>query len=171
MITDPLQKRAFGAVSAALPFEIDATKITVEPGVSYVQSSIRTHDYAAGLMAAGASVVERIGRMRGLPSQTMTLNRRLCGLRLNDLQLQFLNGYSTLMDNWPIGPDNGTYRTKDGRHVTMIGLHPPLRDALLNFLQCANSTAAIRSAVEKKTAQQLEDGATPLNLPLFMVRT
>src|SRR5262249_26571782 len=69
------------------------------------------------------------------------------------------------------GPDNGTYRTKDGRYVTMIGLHPRLRDGLLDYLQCANSTAAIRSVVEKKTAQQLEDGATPLNLPLFMVRT
>src|SRR5262245_48444488 len=53
----------------------------------------------------------------------------------------------------------------------MIGLHPGLRDGLLNFLQCANSTAAIRSVVEKKTAQQLEDEAAPLNLPLFMVRT
>src|SRR5215831_18454851 len=171
MITNPLQKRAFDAVSAALPFEIDAAKITVEPGVSYIQSPIKAHDYATGLMAAAASVVERLGRLRGLPSQTMTLNRRLSGLRLNDLQLQFLNGYSTLVDNWPIGPDNGTYRTKDGRYVTMIGLHPHLRDGLLDFLQCPNSMAGIRSAVEKQTAQQLEDGAASLNLPLFVVRT
>src|SRR5215470_10962692 len=171
MITDRLQKKAFDVVSAALPFEIDATKITVEPGVSYIQSPIKAHDYATGLMAAGASVVERIGRMRGLPSQTMSLNRRLSGLRLNDLQLQFLNGYSTLVDNWPIGPDNGTYRTKDGRYVTMIGLHPHLRDGLLDHLQCPNSTAGIRSAVEKQTAQQLEDGAASLKLPVFMVRT
>ena len=87
MITDLLQKKAFDAVSAALPFELDAANITVEPGVSYIQSPIRTHDYATGLMAAAASVVERIGRMRGLPAQTMTLNRRLSGLRLNDMQL------------------------------------------------------------------------------------
>src|SRR5262249_14281761 len=159
MITNPLQKKAFDAVSAALPFDIDPAKITVEPGLSYIQSPIRAHDYATGLMAAAASVAERIGRMRGLPSQTMTLNRRLSGLRLNDLQLQFLNGYSTLVDNWPIGPDNGTYRTKDGRHVTMIGLHPRLRDGLLDYLQCSNSMPAIRSAVAKQTAQQLEDGA------------
>src|SRR5215813_15103467 len=171
MITNPLQKKAFDAVSAALPFELDPAKFTVEPGLSYIQSPIKTHDYATGLMAAGASVVERIGRLRGLPTQTMTLNRRLSGLRLNDLQLQFLNGYSTLVDNWPIGPDNGTYRTRDGRYVTMIGLHPPLRDGLLDFLQCPNSTAGIRAAVEKKTAQRLEDEATPLNLPLFVMRT
>jgi crotonobetainyl-CoA:carnitine CoA-transferase CaiB-like acyl-CoA transferase len=171
MITNPLQKKAFDAVAAALPFELDAAKITVEPGVSYVQSPIRAHDYATGVMAAAASVVERLGCMRGLPSQTMSLNRRLSGLRLNDLQLQFLNGYSTLMDNWGIGPDNGTYRTKDGRYVTMIGLHPHLRDGLLDFFQCPNSTAGIRSAVEKKTAQQLEDEAARLNLPLFVMRT
>src|SRR5215475_7468735 len=157
MITNPLQKKAFDAVSAALPFEIDAAKITVEPGVSYVQSPIKAHDYASGLMAAAAAVVERFGRMRGLPPQTMTLNRRLSGLRLNDMQLNFLNGYSTLMDNWAVGPDNGIYRTKDGRHVTMLGVHPRLRDGLLDYLQCANSMSAIRSAVQKKTAQQLED--------------
>src|SRR5262245_34382239 len=122
-------------------------------------------------MAAFGSVVEHLGRVRGLPAQNMTLNRRLCGFHLNGLQVQFLNGYPIILDNWPLGPDNGTYRTKDGRYVTMIGLHPHLRDGLLNFLQCANSTAAIRSVVEKKTAQQLEDEATPLNLPLFMVRT
>src|SRR5262249_17224664 len=116
MITDPLQKKAYDAVSSALPFEIDPGKISVQPGLSYVQSPIKTHDYATGLMAAGASVVERLGRMRGLPSQTMTMNRRLSGLRLNDMQLNFLNGYSTLMDNWGIGPDNGTYRTKEGRY-------------------------------------------------------
>ena len=172
MITNALQKKAYDAVAQALPFDIDPAKITVEPGLSYVQSPIKTHDYATGVMAAAASVAERIGRMRGLPSQTMTLNRRLCGLRLNDLQLLFLNGYSTVMDNWPIdGPDNGTYRTKDGRHVTMIGLHPRLRDGLLDYLDCPNSMAGIRSAVEKKTAQQLEDEAAPLNLPLFMLRT
>src|SRR5262249_59529346 len=53
----------------------------------------------------------------------------------------------------------------------MIGWHTRLRDGLLNFLQCASSMAAIRSVVEKKTAQQLEDEAAPLNLPLVMLRT
>jgi crotonobetainyl-CoA:carnitine CoA-transferase CaiB-like acyl-CoA transferase len=170
-ITNPFQKKAYEAVAAALPFAIDPSKITVEPGLSYIRSPIKVHDYAAGLMAAFGSVVERLGTMRGLPAQTMKLNRRLCGLRLNDLQLLFLNGYSTLVDNWGIGPDNGTYRARDGRHVTMIGLHPRLRDGLLDYFQCANSTAAIQKAVEQKTAQQLEDELAALNLPLGMVRS
>src|SRR5271165_4963912 len=60
MITNPLQKKAYDAVGAALPFPIDPAKITVEPGLSYTRSPIKAHDYAAGLMSALASVVERI---------------------------------------------------------------------------------------------------------------
>jgi hypothetical protein len=66
-------------------------------------------------MAAFGSVVEYLGRVRGLPGQTMTLNRRLAGFHLNEFQTQYLNGYSIMMDKWPMAADNGTYRTKDGR--------------------------------------------------------
>ena len=121
MITDPYQKKAYDAVSAALPFAIDPAKITVEPGVSYLPSPIKLHDYAVGVMAAFGSVVEHLGRVRGLPAQSMTLNRRLSGFHLNELQTQFLNGYSVMMDTWPMAADNGTYRTRDGRYVQMIG--------------------------------------------------
>ena len=77
MITNKLQKKAYDAVADALPFKIDPAKITIEPGLSYVRSPFKIHDYAAGVMGAFGSVVERFGSMRSLPSQTMTLNRRL----------------------------------------------------------------------------------------------
>jgi len=73
------------AVAAALPFAIDPSKITVEQGVSYLPSPIKLHDYAVGVMAAFGSVVEHLGRVRGLSGQTMTLNRRLCGFHLNEI--------------------------------------------------------------------------------------
>lgn len=171
MITNPLQKKAYDAIAAVLPFTIDPAKITVEPGLSYTRSPIKAHDYAAGVMSAFGSVVEHIGVLRGLPAQTMKLNRRRCGLLLNSAQLQFLNGYGCLMDTWPIGPDNGTYRAKDGRYVTIIGLHPHLRDGLLEYFQCANSARAIQAAVEKKTAQQIEDELAVLRLPAGIVRS
>lgn len=172
MISNPFQRKAYNAVAAALPFAIDPAKITVEPGVSYLPSPIKLHDYAAGVMAAFGSVVEYLGELRGLPSQTMTLNRRLCGFHLNELQTQFLNGYAVLLDNWPVGADNGTYRTKDGRYVWMIGLFPHLVNALTSHLQCPNTPEAIQAAVEKYTAQQLEDDvAAGLNLALGMVRS
>src|SRR6516225_7301425 len=172
MITNPFQKKAYDAVAAALPFAIDPAKITVEPGVSYLPSPIKLHDYAAGVMAAFGSVVEHLGRVRGLPAQTMTLNRRLSGFHLNELQTQFLNGYAVMLDTWPMGADNGAYRTKDGRYVWTIGLFPHLVNALLSHLQCPNTPEAIQAAVEKFTAQQLEDDvAGGLNLALGMVRT
>jgi hypothetical protein len=66
----------------------------------------------------------------------MKLNRRLCGFHLNEVQVQFLNGYSIIIDAWPLGPDNGTYRAKDGRYLTIIGFHPHLRDGLLSYFDC-----------------------------------
>ncbi len=171
MITDPLQRSVYDAIADALPFPIDPGKATVEPGIAYSPSPIKIHDYAAGAMAAFGSVVEHIGTMRGLPEQTMTLNRRHCGLALNSGQMHFLNGYGTLMDTWPIGPDNGTYRTADDRYVTMIGLHPHLRDALLDFLGCANTAEAIAAVVATRTAQRLEDDAAAAGLPLVIVRS
>ncbi|CDO11118.1 CoA transferase [Mycolicibacterium cosmeticum] len=171
MITQPFQKSSYDSVVAALPFTVDPSKITVQPGVSYSPSPIKIHDYAVGVMAAFGSVVEHIGTVRGLPAQTMTLNRRHCGLALNSGQLHFLNGYATLLDTWPIGPDNGTYRTADDRYVHMIGLHPHLRDALLAYLNCANTAAAIQAATAGKTAQQLEDEAAAAGLALGIVRS
>src|SRR5262245_1512697 len=172
MITNKFQKKAYDAVATALPFKIDPDKVTVDPGVSYLPSPIKLHDYAAGVMAAFGSVVEYLGRLRGLPPQTMTLNRRLCGFHLNELQIQFLNGYSVMLDTWPMGADNGTYRTKDGRYVHMVGLFPHLVNEMLSHLQCANTPQAIQAAVEKHIAQDLEDDiAAGLNLALGIVRT
>jgi hypothetical protein len=65
MITNPFQRKVFDAVSAALPFAIDPAKITVEPGVSYLPSPIKLHDYAAGVMAALGSVVDFAQRWHG----------------------------------------------------------------------------------------------------------
>src|SRR5262249_27363025 len=84
MITNKFQKKAYDAVAAALPVKIDPGKVTVEPGSSYLPSPIKMHDYAAGEMAAIGSVVVHLGGIRGLPSQTMKLNRRLCGFHLNE---------------------------------------------------------------------------------------
>jgi crotonobetainyl-CoA:carnitine CoA-transferase CaiB-like acyl-CoA transferase len=171
MITNALQKKAYDIVGKALPFSIDPAKVTVEADVSYIKSTIKIHDYAAGIMSAFGSVVEHLGVVRGLPAQTLKLNRRRCGFLINSLQLQFLNGYSTIIDTFPIAPDNGIYRTKDGRYVAMIMMHPHLRDALLEFLQCPNSARGIQAAVEKKTAQEIEDELGARDLPCGIVRS
>jgi crotonobetainyl-CoA:carnitine CoA-transferase CaiB-like acyl-CoA transferase len=170
MIENKFQRRTFDEIARALPVEIDDAAITVEHGVSYTKSAIKAHDYAAGVMAAWGAVVERLGVARGLPSQTLKLNRRLCGLLLNSGQLSFVNG-NMLLDTWPVGPDNGTYRAADGRYVTMIGLHPHLRDGILDYLNAPNTQRGIQAAVERKSAQQLEDEMAQRRLPCSIVRS
>lgn len=171
MITNPIQVSIFNAVADALPFGLDKSKVDVVEATAYSPSPIAIHDYAVGIMAAYGGVVEHLGTQRGLPDQTMSLNRRHCGLALNSGQMHFLNGYGTLMDTWPIGPDNGTYRTADDRYATMIGLHPHLRDKLLGFLDCANSAAAIGRSVQKRSSSELEEGAAAAGLALGIVRS
>lgn len=171
MFSNALQESVYHAVAAALPFAVDAAKVDVVPAIAYSPSPIAIHDYAVGVMAAFGSVVEHLGTVRGLPGQTMTLNRRHCGLALNSDQMHFLNGYLTLLDTWPVGPDNGTYRTADDRFVTMIGLHPGLRDALLRFLGCANTASAIREVVARRPAQEIEDEAAAAGLALGVLRS
>src|SRR5262245_32220389 len=126
MFSHPIQKKAYDAVAAALPFSVDPEKVTVEPGASYLPSPIKLHDYAAGVMAAFGSVVEHLGRVRGLPAQSMSLNRRLCGFHLNELQVQLINGYSVMLDTWPMGADNGVYPTKGRGYGMADWLVPPL---------------------------------------------
>jgi hypothetical protein len=71
-LSHPFRKKAYEAVSAALPFAVDPKKITVEPEVSSLPSPIKLRDYAAGVMAAFGSAVEYLGGRRGLPSQNIT---------------------------------------------------------------------------------------------------
>jgi hypothetical protein len=58
MLANAKQQAAYDAIAAALPCPLDASKITITPGVSYVKSPVKAHDYAAGVMAAFGSVVE-----------------------------------------------------------------------------------------------------------------
>ena len=46
MLSDPFSK-TYEAAAAALPFAVDAGKITMESGVSYLPSPIKLRDYPA----------------------------------------------------------------------------------------------------------------------------
>ena len=67
-------------------------------------------------------------------------------------------------------PDNSACRAKDSLWVAMIGIDLHLRDMLLSFFHCANSAKAIHAAVERDTAQEIEEDASRIGLPLGIVR-
>ena len=50
----------YNAIAAALPLVLDSSNVTVEPGISEVWSTIKTHDYAAGIVSAFGSVLSSL---------------------------------------------------------------------------------------------------------------
>jgi crotonobetainyl-CoA:carnitine CoA-transferase CaiB-like acyl-CoA transferase len=166
-----IQGNVFNAVRECLPFKIDPGNILVEDGPSYSWSPIKVHDYAVGVMAAYGSAVEHLGVIRGLPNQTLTLNRRLAGLLLNTFQNTYINAQQILMDSWAVGIDSGIYLAQDGRHVSFIGLLPHLRDGIIGYFNGAYTQPTLQAQVEKKPAQQIEDELNELGFPAGIVRT
>src|SRR6201988_3702056 len=77
---NPVQERAYSEVVKNFSFTTDSTKIEVTPCASYVHSPLFLHDYATGVVASAASALEHLGQVRGLPSQSIRLDRRLVGL-------------------------------------------------------------------------------------------
>ena len=63
------------------------------------------------------------------------------------------------------------YRTRDGRWVMASGVYPHMVADWLRFLNCTNSESAVRQAISRLTAQNLEDAAAMVNLPLTICRT
>ena len=166
-----IQENVFNAVRECLPFKIDPGNILVEDGPSYSWSPIKVHDYAVGVMAAYGSAVEHLGVIRGLPNQTLTLNRRLAGLLLNTFQNTYINAQQIVMDSWAIGIDSGIYLAQDGRHVSFIGLIPHLRDGIISYFNGAYTQPTLQAQIEKKPAQQIEDELNELGFPAGIVRT
>jgi hypothetical protein len=171
LVNNQIQENVFDAVRECLPFDVDPRKIVVEDGPSYSWSPLKVHDYAVGVMAAYGSAVEHLGVVRGLPNQTLTLNRRLSGLLLNTFQNTYINTQPIGMDSWAIGIDNGIYVAQDGRHVSFIGLLPRLRNGIIGYFNGAYTQPTLQAQVEKKPAQQIEDELNELGLAAGMVRT
>lgn len=168
--SNELQRQAFEAIAQCLPTPLNPGAVTVEDGLSYTISPIKAHDYATGLFAAFGAAVEQLGRMRGLPEQSVTVNRRLSGLVLNSLQLTFVNGRTLTIDDYSTSADNGTYRTRDGRFVTLIGLHPKLREGIFGHFGTVTA-AGMQHAIGQRDGQELEDTLATLRLPLGLVRS
>lgn len=170
-LLNEIQETIYQRVASTLPVDVDYSGVEIIDGDDYVESVVAAHDYQTGLAAVFGAVVEAFGRQRGLPAQTMTVDRRLAGLHLNHLQLQFINGAGLAMDDHALAPDNGSYLAKDGRYVTTIGLHGELQRRLYSFLECAPSTEAMGKAIAEWDAQELEDIFAKQHLPMGMVRT
>jgi hypothetical protein len=95
--------------------------------------------------------------MRGLPKQTISVDRRLATLSFNSaIGLQFMNG--VIIEGGEIAvPVNSFYETKDGKWFCFNGAYPHLRDGILNYFDAANSKKAIAAKVKQFESAQIEE--------------
>ena len=162
---NPIQERAYNEVVKNFSFTVDPAKIEITQSASYVHSPLFLHDYITGVVASAASALEHLGQVRGLPSQSIRLDRRLVGLHFNDYLFSYLNGQHLVMDSWGVGPDNGIYETKDGKWFSHVGDIARLKREFSRYLDCPLIVESVRRAIKEKNAQEIEDDMIKLDLP------
>lgn len=165
MSLNSLQERAYNEVLKCFMFTTDSSKIEVTQSASYVHSPLFLHDYATGLVASAASALEYLGQMRGLPSQSIRLDRRLVGLHFNEYLFSYLNGQHLIFDSWGMGADNGIYETKDNKWFSYVGDISRFKIELSRYLDCPLIVESVRRAIRGKNAQEIEDDMIKLGLP------
>ena len=69
------------------------------------------------------------------------------------------------------GPLFGFYRTGDGRWIQLHAAMPHHREGIVRFLGCDSTREAAAAAVEKWTANELEDALAATGMPVGMVRS
>src|ERR1700735_1634450 len=119
-------------------------------------SPIAVDDVAAGVFATFGGLAATLGKMKGLPSQSASVDRRHAGNTLNGIAWHFQNMYQ--LDLSAVHTDiNGFFATADGRHVIYNGAYPHLREIILEYLGCPNKRELIARETAKHNAADLED--------------
>ena len=121
-----------------------------------VVSPIAVDDIAAGVFATFGGLAATLGKMKGLPSQSVSIDRRHAGITLNSIAWHFQNMYQ--LDLSPVHTDiNGFFPTADGRHIIYNGAYPHLREIILEYLGCPNKRELIARETAKHSAAELEN--------------
>lgn len=164
------QRRIFNEIVRPLGVKFDTEsplEIIQKPG--YIDSPVATHDFATVALGALGKATATIGRMRGLGSQVIRVDRRHAGLILNSVAYHFQEGWQ--LDISPVHtPVNNFFETKDGRHVIYNGAYSHLREGILKFLNCVGEHDKIAQATLQYEAQDLEDQLSELGLCTTIVR-
>jgi crotonobetainyl-CoA:carnitine CoA-transferase CaiB-like acyl-CoA transferase len=121
-----------------------------------VVSPIAVDDVAAGVFATFGGLAATLGKMKGLPLQSVSIDRRHAGNTLNGIAWHFQNMYQ--LDLSPVHTDiNGFFPTADGRHIIYNGAYPHLREIILEYLGCPNKRELIARETAKHSAADLEN--------------
>jgi crotonobetainyl-CoA:carnitine CoA-transferase CaiB-like acyl-CoA transferase len=156
-VMNKVQLSVMDALLSGLDEKIDPDiTITVDNSrAPVVMSPIAVDDIAAGIFATFGGLAATLGKMKGLPAQSVLIDRRHSGNTLNSIAWHFQNTYQ--LDLSPVHTDvNGFYPTADGRHVIYNGAYPHLREIVLEYLGCPNKRDLIARATHTHKAADLE---------------
>ncbi|MEE9122798.1 MAG: CoA transferase [Syntrophobacteria bacterium] len=150
------QKSIFKQVAKAAALNTTFEDLQIEQTPTYLQDPVRVADFVTGVVGAfGASVAE-LGEIRGLPRQTVSVDRRLSTMSVNSAMWQYMNGVVITGGEIAV-PVNSFYETKDSKWFCFNGAYPHLRDGILNYFDSANSKAALSANVKQFESTQIEE--------------
>jgi crotonobetainyl-CoA:carnitine CoA-transferase CaiB-like acyl-CoA transferase len=130
-------------------------------------SSFAVGTAAQASIAAAALAAREIGRVRGGPAQTVTVDMRHAAVEFRSERYLRVNGEPP-PDPWD--RIAGLYRTRDG----WVRLHtnfPHHRDGMLQLLGCAYDKAAVAAALQGWNAVALETAAAEAGLCATALRS
>lgn len=126
---------------------------------------------AASAIGAYALAVEAWWHLASGQHQTIGIDWMQAASSLNPGHFQKQSGYSLPALSLLTELKADFYKTSDDRWFFPIGSYPHLRDGVLDLLQCANSAAALGSAIGRWKALDLENAFAEKKLPGLYARS
>ncbi|MFA0438921.1 hypothetical protein BCU70_09465 [Vibrio sp. 10N.286.49.C2] len=149
------QHKVYQHIADTLNLSTPASDINIVQTPTYLKEDLATADYITGVIAAFGASLEEIGELRGLPKQSVTVDRRHATMSLNDPAYHYLNGTIILGGEIEV-PVNSIQQSKDGQWLCMNGAYPHLRDGILNYFDSANNYQSLSDQVAKVDLATIE---------------
>jgi crotonobetainyl-CoA:carnitine CoA-transferase CaiB-like acyl-CoA transferase len=145
---------------------LDMLRLTGREAI--VPSSFRVVTAAQVTIALAALAAAELWCRRGGQPQRITVDTRAAAAEFRSEHYHGL-GNADPRPLWD--PTAGVYECGDGRWIRVHTNFRHHRDGLLQLLECEGSRAAIATAVQKWSAEELEKAATEAGLATAMVRS
>jgi crotonobetainyl-CoA:carnitine CoA-transferase CaiB-like acyl-CoA transferase len=131
-------------------------------------SSFAIGTAAQAAIAASALGATTIGRLRGLPRQSVSADMRHAATEFHSERWLLVNGQPP-GDPWD--KIAGTYQCRDGRWVRLHTNFPHHREGVLRLLGCEYDRAAVAAALQRWDALAFEDAAAEAGLCVTAMRS
>lgn len=147
-----------------------AEPVAITGEVPDLNTPFRVAELSASVLAAQAALIVEIARRKGGRGQQAKVSLEAAALALQSVFLQRIWKYPIALTE-PDYPTVALYPTLDERFIIVNGGYPKLRDGLLRLLGCADDAVALRNAIAKWPAEELEEAIAARGLCGVVART